>query len=237
MSPEEIDRLVDEWSLRQIERGNTDEEFLNADRNKCKEMMSMGKYESDEDPAELRRHRHPSEEDIEIYIYSSGDENGPWVPMPRAGEATASGALRLPRKSKSSKRTRSRRRTAVSPIRVGNAALAQDALKPPAANTTTEDHLPLFSSFKENVANTSKEGNNVLAHKIVTPYQETVETPPMIYSVVDNGKDFTEILKELVSKDIKYTKMEAVLTGSSDVSMEKKLKTAEEWCGQKAGLS
>ena len=232
--PEEVDRLVDEWSLRQIGRGNTDEEFLNADRNKRIEMMSMGRYESDEDPEELRRHRHPSEEDIEIYIYSSGDENGPWVPMPRAGEASASGALRPLRKSKNSRRSRPRRKTALPPlppIRARNAAPTRGALESPAdhtAATNTEDRLRLFSSFKENVANTPRASDNVSAQKIVTPYQETVETPPMIYSVVDNGKDFTEILKDMEIKAIKYTKLEAVLAGSSDVSMENRVKTAEE---------
>ena len=173
---DEIDILVDNWSLEQIRRGNTDEEFLNADRNKRKEMMSMGKYDPGEDPEELRRLRHPSEadSDIEIYFYSSGNENGPWVPMPRAGEATASGAVMLPKRFTRSKRSKSRRRTAVPPIRVGNAALthvASDAAIPAARApvAATEIHQPLFTSFKENVVNTPNEGNNVLTHKIVTP--------------------------------------------------------------------
>ena len=234
MFPEEVDRLVDKWSLRQIGRGNTDEEFLNADRNKRIEMMSMGRYESDEDPEELRRHRHPSEEDIEIYIYSSGDENGPWVPMPRAGEASASGALMQPRKTKNSRRSRPRRKTALPPFpptRAGNPDPSRGALEPIAVHTVStnaEDRLRLFSSFKENVMDTPRASDNASTQKIVTPYQETVETPPMIYSVVDNGKDFTEILKDMEIKAIKYTKLEAVLAGSSDVSMENRVKTAEE---------
>ena len=233
MFQDEVDILVDNWSLEQIRRGNTDEEFLNADRNKRKEMMSMGKYDPDEDPEEIRRLRHPSEADSDIeviFIYSSCDENGPWVPMPRAGEIAASGAQVLPSGSKRSKRLKSRRRTAVPPFRISNSAPAhgaQDAATI-AVHTPFAAKDPPHSSFKENVVNTPNEDNSVLTHKIVTPYQEAVETPPVIYSVVDNGKDYTDILKDLVSKGIKYTRMEAVWTGSSDLSMEKKLKDAEE---------
>ena len=210
MFQEEIDILVDNWSLEQIQKGNMDDEFLNADRNRRKEMMEMGKYDPSEDTDELRRLRHPSEADSDIGVWK----------------------LVMPKRFTRSKRSKSRRRTAVPPIHVGGVpptrvtpvAVTKAAHNPMTARETNQS---LHASFKENAVNTPNGDGNVLTQKIVTPYQETVETPPVIYSVVDNGKDYTEILKDLVSKGIKYARMEAVLTGSSDVSMEQKLRDVE----------
>ena len=139
----------------------------------------------------------------------------------------------IPKRSTRSKRSKSRRRTAVPPICVGNIPPTHVT---PSVNYTKAARTPtisrvinqsLHTSFKENAVNTPIVDGSVLTQKIVTPYQETVETPPMIYSVVENGKDYTEILKDLVAKGIKYTRMEAVWTGSSDLSMEQKLKDVE----------
>ena len=79
MYSEEVDKLVDEWSLHQIDLGNTDPRFLNANRAQRKEMMSNGMFDETDDE---RIVRHPSEE-FEIYIIESGDENSPWVPLLR----------------------------------------------------------------------------------------------------------------------------------------------------------
>ena len=233
MFQEDIDNLVDNWSLEQIRKGNVDEEFLNADRNKRKELMSMGKYDTGNDTDEMRRLRHVSEadSDIEICFISNGNVTGPWVPMPRNEKV----AMRTSKRSARSKRAKSRRKTAVPPTCAGNILPTPVT---PSVKHTKASHHPTFSkisdrslhttSFKENAANTPVVDGSILTHKIVTPYQETVETPPIIYSVVENGKDYTEILKDLVVKGIKYTRMEAVWTGSSDLSMERKLRDVED---------
>ena len=74
---EEVDKLVDEWSLRQIAQGNTDTRFLNANRDQRIEMMSNGMFEETDDEKLVR---HPSEE-LEIYIVENGDETSTWTPL------------------------------------------------------------------------------------------------------------------------------------------------------------
>ena len=144
-------------------------------------------------------------------------------------------SMRTSKISTRPKRSKSRRKTAVPPTCAGNILPTPVT---PSVKHTKAAHHPTFSritdrslhttSFKENAANTPIVDGSVLTQKIVTPYQETVETPPIIYSVVENGKDYTEILKDLVAKGIKYARMEAVWTGSSDLSMERKLRDVED---------
>jgi hypothetical protein len=45
------------------------------------------------------------------------------------------------------------------------------------------------------------------SQQIFTPLQEAVATPPIILSVVETGIDYTEVLGDLVTKGIKYTKL------------------------------
>ena len=51
-------------------------------------------------------------------------------------------------------------------------------------------------------------------------------TPPIILSVAETGIDYTEVLEELVTKGIKYTKLEAVFNEASEDQVEQLLKIA-----------
>ena len=79
---DEIDKLVDEWSLRQIAQGNTDTRFLNANREQRIEMMSNGLFEESDDE---RLVQHQSEE-LDIYIVENDDETSTWTPLRSQGK-------------------------------------------------------------------------------------------------------------------------------------------------------
>ena len=83
---EEVDKLADEWSLRQIAQGNTDTRFLNADREQRIEMMSNGIFDKTDD--EILK-RHPSEEFV-IYIAENDDDTSTWTPLIGARDNTNS---------------------------------------------------------------------------------------------------------------------------------------------------
>ena len=74
---DEINKLVDEWSLRQIAQGNKDTRFLNANRDQRIEMMSNGLFGESEDE-KLARHQ---SEELDIYIVENYDETSTWTPL------------------------------------------------------------------------------------------------------------------------------------------------------------
>ena len=312
-----MDRLVDEWSLRQIAQGNTDTRFLNADRDQRIEMMSNGMFDETDDE---RLIRHPSEE-LVIYIAENDDDTSTWTPLigARANtngeESSSSSAASAPRarlplsnwvskwvhtdhnapnvtgrlkrararaKAKTKAKTGGRNASSTSAevAAASSAASAEEASNAEAAsqrilkipylfvdNERLEEflmeeryeggrefirtqhgearikghdhgHIPTIAanageapSHDDGLPPSSSNGGQNLnsnnpvtspldrgvstqSQQIFTPLQEAVATPPIILSVAETGIDYTEVLEELVTKGIKYTKLEAVFNES-----------------------
>merc|ERR1711894_377674 len=70
-------------------------------------------------------------------------------------------------------------------------------------------------------------GASTQSQHTLTPLQEAVATPPIILSVAETGIDYTEVLEELVTKGIKYTKLEAVFNEASEDQVEQLIKIAK----------